>query len=322
MKNDFLFKDVFTDNPWENCKRNTFPIYGHLYFSKDPRFTVAIKDNDKFVFCVKCPKFIPIKNFIDLSFDSITCYLFETKSANIIVCQLENSDFFEEFKLLAKDIASHLYKCSDIEIPKRYRERMLSWREFFKPVRTGLGFKKLIGFYSELRFFRDFLLPKLGTYESLESWFGIQNKPQDFVTSNTAFEIKCMFSEERSQINIQSLEQLDTSTKSIFLIVYSAHIGGKDDETLKEVYESVIADMSDEEKLEFIRHTSSFYTKASEEEINQKLFLGAPARYSVGKDFPVLTRQNVDKRIRQVSYKLSLDQLTSFKVKKEIPDLL
>ncbi|GMM68538.1 hypothetical protein MTsDn1_18330 [Alteromonas sp. MTD1] len=322
MKNDFLFRDAFTDNPWENCKRNTFPAYGHLYFSKDPRFTVSIKGNSSFVFCVKCPKFIPIKSFSDLSFDSITCYLLETESANMIVCQLENSDFFEEFKLLAKDMAAHLCKCSDIEIPKRYRERMLSWREFFKPVRTGLGFEKLIGFYSELRFFRDFLLPKLGAYESLESWFGIQKKPQDFVTSNTAFEIKCMFSREKNMINIQSLDQLDTATKSIFLIVYSGHIGDKGDETLKEVYESTIADMSEEEKLYFLRHTSPYYTKASIEEINQKLFLGAPVIYSVGKKFPALTRQNVDKRIKQVSYKLSLDQLTSFKVDKEILDLL
>lgn len=196
-------------------------------------------------------------------------------------------------------------------------DRYEKWKDLLRKNSSGLlTFAQIKGLLGELCFLKKYLFKKYGYAEAINSWIGPDKADQDFVVTNSWYEVKSTTS-GTGTIQISSIEQLDTQTKGQLVIVYLDKTSRSDLEkiTLNGMVES-IGDMlcSGAEKRAFtdalIRQ--GYYHR---EEYDEYTFrFGGIARYCVGDDFPVLRRENVPSALVNAKYELSIAAIANYLV--------
>ena len=117
------------------------------------------------------------------------------------------------FDSLCRDLIQFCLEHPEIIKPAQaIVQRAKAWEELFLKGPSGLGKQLTFGLFSELIFYRDYLLPR--NY-SIIHWIGPSSSSQDFDINNFFVEVK--HASDSGTIKISSLEQLQSSLDMVLL---------------------------------------------------------------------------------------------------------
>ena len=117
------------------------------------------------------------------------------------------------FDSLCKDLIIFCLENPEIIKPAHaIVQRAKAWEALFLKGSSGLGKQQTLGLFSELMFYRDYLLPR--SY-AISHWIGPSNSSQDFEINEFFVEIK--HASNSGAIKVSSLEQLQSSLDMLLL---------------------------------------------------------------------------------------------------------
>lgn len=309
------FQTFFRDDPWCGIERGAFPSAARRLYQEDDRFWVSIDIQGRRLFFAQevgdytesLPEkvaFVEIEHIKNLNGKTRAC------------CILEDDTLQDMFTLVAKDVA---YRCSAFQGQEFFNniyKRISSWGSFLKPERTGVGFKKLIGFFSELYVFKTLFLNSLAPNEAVKSWGGPEGSNQDFLWNGVSVEVKSTLQGEKKIIKISSEYQLDHQNEKCFLL----HVclsptaqtsGSSAEEIIEEIQRNLAA--FPEALADFRVKSGLTYGKMSLAEIQAKFIVTEVQAYLVDDNFPKLTRSAIEfKEISNVKYNVDITSLRAW----------
>lgn len=189
------------------------------------------------------------------------------------------------------------------------------WKELFGRRRSHLLDKNEIkGLMGELIQLRDFFIPWLGSKVAVESWMGPLLGHKDFEIYNEWYEIKAL-SENAIQVNISSLEQLDSDIPGHLMLVRLEESSSVSTRAfnLNQIVLQIMSVIKDPEDLETFRNkldTVGYVANPEYDSVNY-LYKGTQ-KYRVEGDFPRLTRKEMGPSIGNVKYTILIDGIAAF----------
>jgi hypothetical protein len=117
-------------------------------------------------------------------------------------------DIFLHF---ADDLVSHLLAATTAEAATRtFLARVSLWQRFFV-AGSGryLSDEAQCGLFAELLMLRDLVIPAVGPSAAIDGWKGPEGKPQDFVLTGGALEVKCTRAKAGGKVSVSNEQQLD-----------------------------------------------------------------------------------------------------------------
>ena len=202
------------------------------------------------------------------------------------------------------------YKCCDFVC-----ERYLKWQEMLTRTNEGLlSPSEIKGLVGELFFLKEKLIPDLGEAKAIASWIGPRNAAQDFVFSNTWYEVKSAVS-GAEDVSISSIEQLDASTGGELVVIFLDATSSTDDNkvSLNQLYNDIFDSLaSGKMRIAFstVLLSHGYYPRAEYDDYSYRL--NKLSRYTVNTSFPCLRRQNLPSAIIAAKYNLSLPAIKAF----------
>ena len=198
-----------------------------------------------------------------------------------------------------------------------FEKRYDSWRKMLAAGVTGyLSDFQIQGLLGEFKFLIEFMIPKFGVEEAVQSWIGPLKAAQDFVVGDTWYEVKTI-SSRVEKVTISSLIQLDSQNIGN-LVIYRA------DKTSVSDAKAVSLNMQFK-KLMVILHSFSElahsvqswlleigYTPSSYYDDKVYSFKKRTI-YQVNSSFPALRRRDIPNAIISAKYDISVPSLESYK---------
>jgi len=317
--------EFFLDDPWKLIKEPCYPDGRRLYLN-DERFWVSMDENNQILFFVQdtgAEKIKPLENLAGLH---VSIEKFGAGECRL-VCRLTSHepDLVEKFATVAKDIAFHCSSYKGAQLFLKTQERIKSWANFLKPSRTGLTHSEFVGFFGELYVLSEHLMLAIPPDDSVRAWIGPEGKKQDFTFNDSAIEVKTTLSGDQQTIRISSLDQLDKVTSELYLMRIVAspsgdgsgfNLGGLYEKCLEAIGHNVVAEGL------FLQKASLLYGEASESQIKDYFVVVNVSIFNVDKNFPKLTRGDVDLAIRDVKYEIAVGALSDFEVATDVGDII
>lgn len=194
--------------------------------------------------------------------------------------------------------------------------RLARWHALLSRGRsTEMGPQEIRGLIGELRLL-EMLAMRIGYSAALQTWVAPEDHPQDFALDTSIIEVKTRLSGSRQQIQISSLEQLESAHLPLNLLVFElAPSDASDAFSLNDIaarlmYQFQAAGTAVQEAAD-IAMASRGYLRKDAYDIDRYVVAGLRA-FSVTGDFPRLTRTSIDARVHQATYILDLTALAAF----------
>jgi len=230
---------------------------------------------------------------------------------------LKRQDLNDVFGDLCDDLMRCSRNCQTAEAGILVmHERYVRWMKLLQRYGNGtLDYKRWIGLLGELLFL-DNAIDEYGVESSVSAWLGPEQCPQDFRFDNAWYEIKTISAKAQTLL-ISSLEQLDFTQHCGELVVVTADpsnevddisLGLLVDRIKSKIYPYKLAFVDFENKLLDVGYTNRT-------EYFQTHFICVLTRYSVGKGFPCILRDEVSRDIVAASYQITRSSIEAFKVK-------
>lgn len=232
---------------------------------------------------------------------------------------LRTAEDREVFLTLCRDVIQYSsQELTAAAATRRVFRRMDHWHSLMTKSRTSVMEEHEIrGLLGELHVL-EMLIASLGIETALPAWVAPDEHPQDFALSDKIVEVKTRSAGSRQEIQISSLEQLDSAHLPLFLLVIElVHAKAGDGLSLNQICDRLLAvarhsTVVQEDALEaallkrgYVRH------KAYDE--NSYAVTGELA-YEVDKLFPRISRAIVAPAVTRARYTLDLSQLGGFAV--------
>ena len=253
-----------------------------------------------------------------------------TKSINVILTYNKDvAEWMLSFALMDNDLIGVFVNfCNDMISAARmfnnptdalsfFEKRYESWRKMLAAGVTGyLSDFQIQGLLGEFKFLIEFMIPKFGVEEAVQSWIGPLKAAQDFVMGDTWYEVKTI-SSRVEKVTISSLIQLDSQNIGN-LVIYRA------DKTSVSDVKAVSLNMQFK-KLMIVLHrfpelahsvqswllgigyTPSSYYDDKVYSFKKRTF------YQVNSSFPALRRRDIPNAIISAKYDISVPSLESYK---------
>lgn len=193
---------------------------------------------------------------------------------------------------------------------------LFRWQKFLGKVSQGLlTNEEMRGFFCELCFLRDHLVPRYGA-EAVQYWHGPTKYPQDFAVGLTLFEIKSHLSGAPPKVLISSADQLWFSSGELYLVVYTIGLSPESNSTalslkqlVDEIRSSMPAWLSDvfEDKLYEQRYTDH------PEYDKHHFVISEPDFFEVRDGFPRITTKAIPLGVDKVQYAVEIAACIPFK---------
>lgn len=202
------------------------------------------------------------------------------------------------------------YKCCDFIC-----ERYLKWQEMLTRSNDGLlSPSEIKGLVGELFFLKERLIPDLGETTAIASWIGPKNAAQDFVFSNTWYEVKSTVSGAEN-VSISSIEQLDTTSEGELVVIFLDTTSNTDINkiTLNQLYNDICESLASVRmKIAFstIMLSHGYFPRSEYDDYPYRF--SKLSRYIVNTAFPCLRRQNLSSAVIGAKYVLSLAAIKAF----------
>lgn len=169
---------------------------------------------------------------------SIKIYKHELSgSSTYVAFYCEDTSLKTIFDSLCRDLIQFCLEHPEIIKPAHaIVQRAKAWETLFLKGPTGLGKQLTFGLFSELIFYRDYLLLK--NYP-INHWIGPSDSSQDFDVNNFLVEVK--HASGSGTIKVSSLEQLQSSLDMVLLTmnIVEEIDGLTIDELVQEIYEQL-----------------------------------------------------------------------------------
>lgn len=190
------------------------------------------------------------------------------------------------------------------------------WKEMFGKKKSNILDKlEIKGLIGELLELRDFFMEKYGESTAIAGWMGPLLGHKDFEIGNTWHEIKTV-SENAIQVNISSLEQLESDVDGHLIIVRLEEASAVSNLSinLNKVVLSLIDRIEDPESMDLFRTRldNMGYVMDSEYDNYNFVYKGRQS-YFVTETFPRLERKHVHPSIGNAKYTIMLDGISEFK---------
>ncbi len=227
----------------------------------------------------------------------------------------------EKFLTVFVAIADEAEAIPDIDICNHIKREILEWSAFLSPRRSGITDEKLRGLWGELYILNRYICGRFSPRETLHTYVGIHDEPQDLSGSNFSIEVKTTISRSPSKIVISSLEQLDANCSAQLLVLIT--LAGSDSghsisELLDQVIFKIESDVSS--ALQFKKLVYEALDGATEAQLGEKFESTGLTAWNVGSDFPALRRADVPSAIHSAKYTIALHLLSDFLMSGEIGD--
>lgn len=259
---------------------------------------------------------------LDISSVTSTKY-FEIEANNVphignvlsVVCR--DSEFFEIFEVLCKDLITSSLAARDLpEAIRLIGDRISAWTKLFARGYKGLRQNEIYGLAAELSFLKRWISPDF--LEKVDGWSASKGSSQDFISKNKgkAFEVKAR-SVSQNIIKISSLEQLDPGNP-LFLAVYPVMQikEGEFFDTLDSLVNEIIVDLDQQETILFNQLLLlAGYVQGEYE--GYRMMMGVPEFYAITAGFPRITRSNIASEIVSCRYELNLDKCSNYIIKED-----
>ena len=126
-------------------------------------------------------------------------------------------------------------------------------------------------------------------------------------------------------IRISSKDQLDKITERLYLIhLFVNQTDSHDGNSLQEIFDLIRERLSQHKisDLEFFQKAEPFRSRASDQQLHDKLSFSGLNIYLVEENFPLLTNKNIREGIISVKYTISASSIIPFIINKTIKDLI
>ena len=193
--------------------------------------------------------------------------------------------------------------------------RWNTWIRFFSKISLPLSESEVRGLIGELYFLQNYMIPKYGVEESLESFISIDKAHKDFEIENTWYEVKTIHNGAHTT-KINSIEQLDSDKEgSLAVITLDQGTLGLDDcVTLNKIVEDL-------RQLVGVKAAALFDEKMRksgyvfDERYNEYTYIVIALNiYTVTSDFPRIKKAMLPTGIVKAGYELDLEVVKDFKV--------
>ena len=138
-----------------------------------------------------------------------------------LVLTLLDSEQFDIFRALCSDLMRATDQLTGNESAAGLAvtlNRLLRWQGLLERARNDLlSQSRIIGLVGELLVLRDVLLPRLDSFDAVQSWRGPYGDEQDFLLAGRIVEVKTQLSTSDRYLPISSEEQLDTASGPILV---------------------------------------------------------------------------------------------------------
>lgn len=201
----------------------------------------------------------------------------------------------------------------DQQLLQLFLGRIKAWQEFMHLARAEvLGPEAEIGLAGELWILRQLLEKGLPAEMVLDAWQGPLEGLHDFLLGSGAVEVKSTAATHGFPAIVGSLEQLDTSLVCPLFLAGVRFKVGTGGETLPEIVDGIACSLRD-----IPESAGRFATLVLRWGFLSAFSVSYTRRFShsdtrimlIDREFPSLTREDVDQSIRTVRYKLDLDMV-------------
>lgn len=254
---------------------------------------------------VKGTSLIDVKQFM----------LGEKKCIQFSLKSLSSSDLFYK---LCNDLIDSSRDSSEASGYSFITSRFARWKKMFVS-RTGiLTIEMIMGLMGELSFLKDYLIPKYGVHEAVQSWSAPETTVKDFSINDEWFEIKTVGSQSLT-VNINSLQQLDSQLKGSLVVYYLERMSPTfKGITLNSLVEDLMKEIPsvDDSDLFATKITSLGYTY--NDQYDEIVFeIKNRRQFIVDNNFPVIRKDMIPAAVHNVKYELMISSLQEFEVKGE-----
>lgn len=237
-----------------------------------------------------------------------------SSSLRLVLHDSENRDVF---LALCRDVIESSAKETLVAAATASVFRRLSrWHALLSRGRSvHMGPQEIRGFIGELCFLET-LADSIGHPAALQAWVAPDDHPQDFAVSTSIIEVKTRLSGSRPQVQISSLEQLESAHLPLNLLVFelapstAEYAFSLNDMAARMVAQYQPLGIAMQEAAETALAARGYVRK---DDYGVDTYEVAGVRgFRVGPEFPRLTRTAVDARIREATYVLDLTSLARF----------
>ena len=138
-----------------------------------------------------------------------------------LVLTLLETEQFDIFRALCLDLMRSTAELSRNESGAGLSitlKRLRRWQSLLEKARQDLlTTSKITGLVGELLVLRDLLLPRMNTFDAVQSWRGPYGDEQDFLMAGSIIEVKTQLSTSDRYLPVSSEEQLDTTSGPILI---------------------------------------------------------------------------------------------------------
>ena len=239
-----------------------------------------------------------------------------TKSGlNCFVISLLDHSMLDTFSIFIGDLVEETRKsCDDKNGYQLITNRYYAWRKMFFQKRRLLDEKEIMGLIGELLFLKEQIIPLCGNARALSAWSGQEKTKKDFSVDQTWYEVKTI-NYGKDSVRISSIEQLDSQVDG-HLVVYHLERMSQvfDGIRLNSLCRTILSMLTSIETKDLFLEKLANAGFSFESDYDEYVYeVKAMEQYSVGSDFPKLSKHMIPDGISKVQYDLLIATIIQFK---------
>ena len=317
--------EVFKEDPWQDIECGAYPRGRRLYLN-DERYWISRNSSNQLVFYIQdvCTTVIPVKK--DTSSIELKVEKYKNDEQRLVCTFLESTnETTEKFGLVVKSIAVETESFNGVAIFAKVQKELQEWSDFLKNHEQELSQSELIGFWGELYVITSLIMKKHDPLNAIRYWAGPTGSKKDISLNSLSIEVKTTSSSASKEITISSLDQLDKTTKQLYILHLFINVADNEKGvSLTYLYELVRSQVKHDFAISalFKRRAGVFFKRASLQQKNQPFVCSEINMYEVKENFPKLVRGNVHAGIVEAKYRLSIQSIQDFNVTKNIMEII
>ena len=230
---------------------------------------------------------------------------------------LLNEDAKEVFFIFCESlIESIVGEQDESKAINKIKDRYYSWKLLLK-TKGRMSFELYQGLYGELYFLYSELAQQSSLEEAVMAWVGPDGYSKDFSVENNWFEVKTIGTSSTT-VKINSLTQLDSEIDGKLVVITVEKMSDQFNTGLcgvHQLYETILTNLNNPIlKEEFVNKVLKYgYIDDDNDLNNHKYEVKSIRYYKVDKDFPKLTRSNVNNpAFSNVTYEMLINAIEKY----------
>jgi Putative PD-(D/E)XK family member, (DUF4420) len=196
--------------------------------------------------------------------------------------------------------------------------RLKRWQQLLKhETHKELTIEIQMGLFAEMLCLRDLIAPKVGIKQAIICWVGSDFDKQDFLTDNSAIEVKSYRTSKGRIASISSSQQLSSEKESLFLLAFGLTMS-ETGQSIKEISESIAEllksesnEISDLFESKLINYG---YVPELIKEPLAEFIVDKKTAFSVTDEFPKIDAKSLKTQILSVKYTIDLSKCTEYEI--------